>query len=85
MFQGVGGHLRNHGRFCLYGPFNEDGAYTAPGNEAFDRQLRMRDADMGLRDIEQLDKLALKHNLVLRKRYAMPANNQLLVFLKLEE
>ena len=85
MFEGVGDHLKDRGKFCLYGPFNEGGGYTAPGNEAFDRQLRARDSEMGLRDVEALDKLASKHNLELSKRHAMPANNLLLVFQKHED
>ena len=85
MFEKTGAHLRDQGKFCLYGPFNEHGGYTSPGNEAFDRQLRRRDAEMGLRDVEALEKLGAKHNLILRKKYAMPANNQLLVFVKLED
>jgi hypothetical protein len=82
MFRGVAGCLTAGGTFCLYGPFNEDGRYTAPGNAAFDRQLRQRDPGMGLRDIEALETLAGRHGLGLERRLAMPANNQVLVFRK---
>jgi len=82
MFAGVGKVLRSHGAFYLYGPFNESGKFTAPSNEAFDRDLRARDPVMGLRDIEALDTLANDHQMVLRTRFQMPANNQLLVFRK---
>lgn len=85
MFDGTGAHLRGRGKFCLYGPFCEDGSFNTPSNAEFDRQLRGRDPEMGLRDIEALDMLAEKHNLILQSRYDMPANNQLLVFLKIED
>jgi SAM-dependent methyltransferase len=80
MFRGVALSLRPDRPFCLYGPFNENGAYTAPGNEVFDRGLKERDPAMGLRDIEALESLARGHHLALQRRHPMPANNQLLVF-----
>ncbi len=82
MFGGASERLRAGGVFCLYGPFNEGGQYTAESNEEFDRHLRARDPDMGLRDVEALESLAESHHLRLDGREAMPANNQLLVFRK---
>ena len=82
MFAGVGGCLRPGGVFCLYGPFNEGGDYTADSNADFDRQLKSRNPDMGLRDVEALESLAEGHELRLEARESMPSNNQLLVFRK---
>jgi cyclopropane fatty-acyl-phospholipid synthase-like methyltransferase len=84
MFAGVGKGLLNDGVFCLYGPFNENGAFTSQSNEVFDRSLRARDPGMGIRDLEALEKLALGHNLYFEKQYPLPANNSLLVFRKTE-
>lgn len=81
-FAGVGRRLAAGGPFCLYGPFNEGGAYTSNSNEEFDRALRSRDPGMGLRDVEALDALGREHRMALQQRIAMPANNQLLVFRK---
>lgn len=80
MFAGVAPRLAEHGVFCLYGPFNVAGSYTAASNEAFDRELRDRDPQMGLRDIEALAALADETGMVLIERRQLPANNQLLVF-----
>lgn len=80
MFAGVGRVLVPAGVFCLYGPFNEIGAFTAPSNAAFDRQLRQQDPSMGLRDVAELETLARDQQMALAKRFEMPANNQLLVF-----
>jgi SAM-dependent methyltransferase len=80
MFAGVGGRLAGGGAFCLYGPFNVDGGYTSASNREFDRALRARDPDMGLRDVESLDSLARERQMALTERLPMPANNQLLVF-----
>jgi len=80
MFSGVGQRLVPGGVFCLYGPFNVGGKYTAPSNSAFDQQLQARDPAMGLRDTDALDSLARQHQMELEERVPLPANNQLLLF-----
>jgi len=80
MFAGVARHLVEGGVFCLYGPFNEGGHFTAPSNEAFDARLRRENPAMGLRDIDALETLAQSHQLQLARRFPMPANNQILLF-----
>lgn len=80
MFAGIETVLAEGGIFCLYGPFNEDGQFTADSNEEFDRGLRSRDPLMGLRDLAELESLAVRHQLELEARISMPANNFLLVF-----
>ena len=80
MFWGVARQLLHSGVFCLYGPFNENGAFTAASNAAFHEQLRSENPEMGLRDIAELEKLAASQQLRLAKRFSLPANNQLLVF-----
>ena len=81
MFAGVGARLRPAGTFCLYGPFNEEGRFTAQSNADFDKDLRQRDPNMGLRDVEALVSLAADHGMELHKQVKLPANNQLLVFI----
>lgn len=78
MFARVDAALDAGGRFCLYGPFNYAGRFTAPSNERFDASLRARDPRMGLRDFEAVDALARRHGLTLAADHAMPANNRLL-------
>lgn len=85
MFAGLETHLAPDSVFCLYGPFNQDGRFTAESNESFDRQLRARCSHMGLRDVEALESLAIKHHMHPAGRHAMPANNQLLVFRRAKE
>jgi hypothetical protein len=82
MFAGVAPRLVMGGVFCLYGPFNEDGKFTAPSNAAFDAQLRRESPQMGLRDVEALESLAFDRQMSLKHRFQLPANNQLLVFRK---
>jgi cyclopropane fatty-acyl-phospholipid synthase-like methyltransferase len=82
MFSGVGERLRPGGVFCLYGPFNEGGEYTADSNEAFDVKLKSEDSQMGLRDVGRLESLAREHSMEKVQQIQMPANNQVLVFRK---
>lgn len=84
MLHGVGRTLKTEGIFCLYGPFNYAGAYTSEGNAKFDGWLKQCDAHSGIRDFEALDALAQAQGMVLQKDYAMPANNRMLVWRKLD-
>lgn len=84
MFSLVAGALRNQGRFVLYGPFRQQGHFNTPSNEQFDHSLRRRDPAMGIRDLEELDKLAAHGNLVRERLYAVPANNHIAVWVKNE-
>ncbi len=82
MFADVFRLLNPGGKFCLYGPFNESGRYTSDSNATFDAGLRARKTSMGIRDREELNRLADGNGMVECRRYAMPANNQLLVWRK---
>lgn len=80
MFRIAGEVFRGGGIFCLYGPFNLDGEFTADSNRQFDRSLRVRDPAMGLRDLSELDELASANGLRRVRRYAMPSNNMISVW-----
>ena len=82
LFALAGDALPVDGKLIVYGPFNEDGKYTSEGNQRFDAMLRAGNPDSGIRHKEDVVSLANEHYLQLRKTYAMPANNQLLVFQK---
>lgn len=81
-FRGVGACLERDGLLIIYGPFCYAGEFTAPSNAQFDQWLKQRDPLSGIRDIEQVARLAVQEQLVLMHDYAMPANNQLLVWQK---
>jgi cyclopropane fatty-acyl-phospholipid synthase-like methyltransferase len=82
MFKIVGISLPPTGRFCLYGPFKLNGAFTSESNSRFDESLKARDPRMGIRDLEALHALALDNSLKHERSYAMPANNMLIVWSK---
>jgi len=73
--------LNQTGFLAIYGPFKVDGNYTAPSNEAFDRELRAANApEWGLKDVRDVEKAANEHGIVLAQQLALPANNFMLVF-----
>ncbi len=82
LFLLVGNALPINGKLIVYGPFNENGQYTSAGNQQFDISLRQRYPESGIRHLEDIVALAKTHHLRLSDKYAMPANNQLLVFQK---
>ena len=64
----------------LYGPYREADGETAPSNLAFDRDLKARNPEWGLRTVEWLDGLAAGSGFRRTRRVAMPANNLTLVY-----
>ncbi len=80
LMRGAARHLAAGGVLVTYGPYLEDGVPTAPGNAAFDADLRARDPAWGLRRREDVAVEAARAGLELRERVAMPANNLLLVW-----
>ncbi|UCE90323.1 MAG: DUF938 domain-containing protein [Pseudomonadota bacterium] len=82
MYKGIGRVLSPGGVFCLYGPFNYDGAYISDSNVRFDLWLRQRDAASGIRDFNDLDRLARDNGMILTRDYEMPVNNRTLVWRK---
>jgi Protein of unknown function (DUF938) len=80
LFAGAGRFLQADGRLFLYGPFKRDGKHTAISNAVFDTSLRDGDAEWGVRDVADLERLAASAGLVLREIVEMPANNLVLVF-----
>lgn len=75
MFALVGDLLPVDGKFCLYGPFNRSGEFTSESNRQFDASLRAQDSSMGIRNLEDLDELATRAGMQRSRLYAMPANN----------
>lgn len=69
------------GWIALYGPFNENGTFTSPSNQKFDEDIRARNPEYGLRDVQsQIVPLAQTHGYRLAQRIEMPAGNLMLIF-----
>jgi hypothetical protein len=79
LMQGAARHLAPQGLLLLYGPYLVEGENTAPGNLAFDADLRRRHPAWGLRWLHDVLAQAAHVGLHLQERVAMPANNLMLV------
>lgn len=74
--------LKSGGKMICYGPFNYSGQFTSPSNAQFDQHLKAGDPLSGIRDIDDLNKLASDNDLALISDFEMPANNRILVWQK---
>jgi len=80
LMQGSAAHLRGDGKLIVYGPFFEADRTPEPSNVAFDQSLRSGDPQWGIRWLHDVAHEADLAGLVLKSRFAMPANNLLLVW-----
>lgn len=72
--------LSADGVLYLYGPYKIDGRHTAPTNAAFDERLRAQNPNWGIRDLDKVIALAVRHGFALSETISMPANNLSVIF-----
>jgi hypothetical protein len=75
LMRGAGALLPSGGLLYLYGPYLQQGEAPAPSNVAFNADLRMRNPNWGLRELDDVVECAAAHGLGLDRVVAMPANN----------
>ena len=78
-----GSQLQSNGLFCLYGPMGYGGVIAPHSNIQFDHYLRQQLPHQGIRQFEDIDRLATAAGLKFLHKDALPANNHLLVWQKL--
>lgn len=69
--------LKNGGLVITYGPFRYPGRPLEPSNVEFERWLQSVDPERGLREVTTLDAYAKDHGFELEGDLALPANNHL--------
>lgn len=82
LFKKAGGLLDPGAPLYLYGPYLRAEVETSPGNLAFERSLKSRDLRWGLRDVADMDALAMRSGFARERLTEMPANNISLVYRK---
>lgn len=80
LLDGAAKVLQRGGALILYGPWLKADVSTAQSNLAFDQQLRERDPEWGLREVEDFEAEAVKRGFELERANQMPANNLMLLF-----
>ncbi len=78
--RGAGRVLGAEGVAILYGPYRRGEKHTAPSNADFDADLRRRDPDWGVRDLEAVAEAFGATGFAAPEIVAMPANNFSLIF-----
>ena len=78
---GAARHLRTGGKLVLYGPYLENGT-AVPSNLDFDATLKRRNQQWGLRELDEVTRVAALHGLQRQQVVRMPANNLTVVVSK---
>ena len=84
LFAEAGRLLHARAPLVLYGPYRR-GGHTAPSNEAFDASLRSRNPEWGVRDLDEVERVASGSGFALQETVDMPANNLTVVFQRAED
>lgn len=66
----------------IYGPFNYQGKFSSQSNAEFNVWLTNNNPLSGIRDIEWIVELAQQQGFIFQTDFSMPANNQLLHFIR---
>ncbi len=85
LFEGAKALLPARGILYLYGPYRRFGAHTSESNAQFDADLRSRNPQWGVRDLEAVSAVAAGAGFGLAEIVEMPANNLSLVFERQED
>ena len=75
MIRGASRILTSNGVLVLYGPFQRGDHHTAPSNEGFDQEIRRRNPEWGVRDLDEITALATENYFRPPLFEEMPANN----------
>lgn len=79
----LGTRLREGSQVVIYGPFKYDGKFTSESNEDFDKMLKIKNPESGIRAFEDVNNNMIKNGFTLYKDYEMPAHNRTLVYTRL--
>ncbi|WP_299415108.1 DUF938 domain-containing protein [Acaryochloris sp. IP29b_bin.148] len=77
--------LPPQGLLYVYGPFIQQDQPTALSNLAFDQSLRSRNPAWGIRQLDDVEKVAAENGLTLQRTVAMPANNLSVIWRRASE
>ncbi|CAH0552001.1 unnamed protein product [Brassicogethes aeneus] len=81
-FRNGGKVLKQGGKIITYGPYAVNGVLEPQSNVQFDAGLKRQNPEWGVRDVEDLKKVAKEFGVILVRSYDLPANNKCLVWQK---
>ena len=83
LFEFAGERLPVGGVLYVYGPYKYAGKRLEPSNENFERWLKKRDPRSGIRDFNEVNRLANRSGFELQDDIGMPANNRSIYWQKI--
>ncbi|XP_018571027.1 methyltransferase-like 26 isoform X2 [Anoplophora glabripennis] len=85
LFKNVCEVLKMKGLLIMYGPYANNGVLEPQSNRDFDKNIRASNPDWGVRDIQDLMRVADPHGIKIIKIYDLPSNNKCLVWKKYDK
>ena len=82
LFNEAGKLLKNGKFLMLYGPFKIRNKHISQSNKLFDSSLKMQNKFWGVRDLEEVSKVANGNGFIKEELIRMPANNFSVIFRK---
>ncbi|XP_057656699.1 methyltransferase-like 26 [Diorhabda carinulata] len=82
LFKNVSAVLKPGGLLFTYGAYANNGVLEPQSNRDFDKSIRQRDPNCGVRDIQDLIKISEPYGIKLNEIFDMPANNKCLIWQK---
>ena len=80
LFRGAAKLLTRGQPLLTYGPYSIAGDFLSQSNIGFDQSLRTRNSAWGIRDVNDVERVAKESGFALEETIRMPANNLMLVF-----
>ena len=82
LFKESGRFLQKDCPLILYGPFKREGKHTSESNSIFDSSLKTKNISWGIRDLEEVIKVAKNSGFNRTFIIEMPANNLSVIFIR---
>ena len=83
MFEETGDLLSKGQLLILYGPFKINGEYTSESNFRFNESLKAQNSCWGVRNLNEVNEIAIKNRFKKIQTIEMPANNFSVIFQRL--
>ncbi|XP_037959642.1 UPF0585 protein CG18661 isoform X2 [Teleopsis dalmanni] len=83
LFRAAGVLLKKNGVLLTYGPYAVNGVLKPESNIEFDKHLRERNPEWGVRDIAVLSRLSAENSIALQIAQDMPSNNKFISWIKM--
>ncbi|XP_028139355.1 methyltransferase-like 26 isoform X1 [Diabrotica virgifera virgifera] len=85
LFKNISSVLKPGGLLVTYGAYANNGVLEPESNRQFDKSIRQRDPNCGVRDIQDIVKVSESYGIKLKEIIEMPANNKCLIWQKNNE